>query len=309
LLLLAFLFFCLFTIFQLVYIIIPLLHLRPKDKPLHTTSQSPITILVPAYNEEASIHHCIEGITSVTYKHYEAIIINDGSTDATLEVLHGVLDLSPVTKPCTGRLLYKPIRNIFQSRRFPQLYVIDKTNGGKADALNAGIDYAQHGVVVTLDADSILGHNSLHAVNVSFEDHRIVAAGGTVHITQGTRGESCSPTSTFKVSNLLRYQVLQYMTAFYLYKFTQSYIGALTVISGAFGVFRKHLLFEIGGFRKSLGEDMDITLRIQRFISTRMRRKKIVYISLKRSVSLNVPKVLTIFFDKGSAGKKPLSTA
>lgn len=105
-----------------------------------------------------------------------------------------------------------------------------------------------------------------------------MAVGGTVHIGQGFKGSYKHPQPTFESSNLIRFQILQYLTAFYLHKVTQDKFKAITVISGAFGAFKKHHLFEVKGFRKSLGEDMDITLKMQQLIKLKYPEQRLVMV-------------------------------
>src|SRR5690606_37092 len=133
------------------------------------------------------ILHCVQGLIRQEYKNYEVIIINDGSTDRTLEVLKHDLDLQRREKPPASQLVYNPVKAVYQSTRYPYIFVLDKVNGGKADALNAGIDYASHEIVITLDADSILDGKALQAINAAFEDERVLAVGGMVNIRQGYR--------------------------------------------------------------------------------------------------------------------------
>lgn len=265
-----------FVIFQCLYNLIPLFMVK-NNREIKKEKEEKISILIPAFNEEKTILNCLRGILNVDYVNFEAIFINDGSKDNTFSQLDKHLDLRLVEKIPASKLLHEKVLGYYQSISYPNIYVIDKVNGGKADALNAGIEYAENEIIITLDADSILDTNSLHVINSTFKDDTILAVGGMVQISQGFYGDSNNPQPTFKTNGLIKYQILQYLTAFYLYKLTQSKLKSITVIAGAFGAFKKNILFEVGGYRKTVGEDMDITLKIQILIKTKYKRHKIVF--------------------------------
>ncbi|MBM7690793.1 cellulose synthase/poly-beta-1,6-N-acetylglucosamine synthase-like glycosyltransferase [Peribacillus deserti] len=270
--------FVLFVGFQVLYIFIPLFCVKSPVKPSKRSEEAGITVLVPAYNEQNIILNCLQGILHLDYKNCETIFINDGSTDHTLELLDQSLTLKAVHRLPAYKLSYNEVNAVYQSERYPSIFVIDKHNGGKSDALNTGTDYAKHELVITLDADSVLDPNALTEINEAFLDEKVLAAGGMVQITQGFRGDFKRPTPVFSIPWLIRYQILQYLTNFYLHKTTQARLRSITVIAGAFGAFRKYALFEAEGYRKTVGEDMDITLRIQRLIKKRYRGHKLLFI-------------------------------
>ncbi len=267
-----------FFAFQTLYIFVPLFIVKEKRRIIKGEPEEGISILIPAYNEEAIIKNCIQALLDVDYKNYEAIIINDGSTDHTIKLLTSMLDLKRVKKVRAGHLLHKPIKGIYQSVKYPSIFIVDKENGGKADALNAGLEFAEFETVITLDADSALDVKSLQFINSVFKDESVIAAGGMVHIGQAFCGDHENPELKLNMSNLLIYQFLQYLFNFYLYKMTQTKFKALAIISGAFGVFRRDILFKVGGYRHTVGEDMDITMAIQRYIKTEDPDRKIVFI-------------------------------
>ncbi|WP_409295891.1 glycosyltransferase [Peribacillus sp. SCS-26] len=270
--------FVLFITFQLLYIFIPLFSVKGAP-PAEGDEEAGITVLVPAYNEEAIILNCLQGVVNVSYSNCETIFINDGSNDRTLEVLDESLKLMLIDRKPAHCLSYAAVKGVYQSAKFPSIYVINKLNGGKADALNAGGDYAQHDIVITLDADSVLDPNSLKEMNRAFKDEKVLAAGGMVQITQGFRGDFRKPTPIFGVPWLIRYQILQYLTNFYLHKTTQAKLRSISVIAGAFGAFRKQALYEAKGYRKTVGEDMDITLRMQELIKKKYKGYKMLFVA------------------------------
>ena len=194
-----------------------------------------------------------------------------------MELLQAILRLRKVDKKAAGRLTHKPVKAIYQSAIYPTIYVIDKENGGKADSLNAGIEVAEFETIITLDADSTLDVNSLQIINAAFTKD-VIAAGGMVHISQAFQGDYKNPQPKFKLSGLVKFQFLQYLSNFYLYKITQAKFKGLAIISGAFGVFQRSALFEVNGYRITVGEDMDITMRIQMLIKDKYPDKKILFI-------------------------------
>lgn len=141
----------------------------------------------------------------------------------------------------------------------------------KADSLNAGIEYARKGIIVTLDADSILDRDALKIISNTFQDEDIVAGGGTVYILQGYNGEK------FSLKLIVRLQILEYMKEFLICKSSLSKMKALSIISGAFGIFRKEVLLKVGGYRDTIGEDIDITMWTQEYVM-RNNGERVVYI-------------------------------
>ncbi|EJW17881.1 glycosyltransferase family 2 protein [Paenibacillus alvei] len=262
--------------FQLLYTIIPLLFSKVK-KVNHELSEKSISVLVPAYNEELTIKNCIEAMNQVNYRNYEVIIINDGSTDHTFHRLEELLELKPVQRTGDGKLFYQAIKGVYGSARYEHIFVIDKQNGGKADSLNAGIDCAQTDIVITLDADSMLEFDSLKYVNQYFHDEDVIALGGTVKIVQGAEKKDGVIVEKFTGKGLIKSQILNYIHGFYVRKLTQSVFNSIVVISGAFGAFYKDILVQVNGFRSTVGEDIDITLKIHEYLKANHLKKKLVY--------------------------------
>ncbi|WP_264737658.1 glycosyltransferase family 2 protein [Cytobacillus firmus] len=226
-----------------------------------------MSILIPCFNEIGILETSIKSMGLLPYSQLEVIYINDGSTDDTMNYLTKSLQLKACSMSPNCKLSYEKVKGLYQSELYPNFYVIDKMNGGKADALNAGIDYSNHDLIVTLDADTILEDNALFAVNDTFKDRNVVAAGGMVHVLQTRTNEHKNRLSLRFTNMLIRVQVLDFLKAFYISKLSLVRFKALAVISGAFGIFRKQSLLDVGGYRKTIGEDIDITLRIHRLIA------------------------------------------
>lgn len=229
-------------------------------------TEKSFSILIPCYNEEKILETTIKGILQLNYKNYEVIFINDGSSDNTINKLNEILESSIKENILyTEHIPTKKINNLFKSNKYPNFYVIDKQNGGKADALNSGINFSNKDLIVTLDADSILDKNSLKIVNEHFQDPLLIAAGGTVKILQ-SRDSLNQMKTTLKRPFIVRIQILEYLNGFYIYKRSLAKFQSLAIISGAFGIFNKQILHKINGFRETVGEDIDITIRIQKLI-------------------------------------------
>ncbi|MEI2664710.1 glycosyltransferase family 2 protein [Rossellomorea sp. LJF3] len=273
---LTFAIFIAFVLFQTIYIIIPIFKNEKKKKKAVFKNHS-FSVIVPAYNEDKVIGNCIQGFLHQDHRGAELVIVNDGSIDKTLEVLAQTLDLKAYYRPVDSRLKHKEILNVYRSTKYPSIFVLDKVNGGKADALNAGINFSKNEIIITLDADSMLETNALSEMNDVFQEREVIASGGNVMIAQAFKGELHQLKPTFQVSGIIRYQFLQYLTAFFLHKRAQATVGAITVIAGAFGAFRRGTLFRIKGFRSTIGEDMDITLKLHKWIEENGRKEKIAF--------------------------------
>ncbi|SCW82491.1 Glycosyltransferase, catalytic subunit of cellulose synthase and poly-beta-1,6-N-acetylglucosamine synthase [Paenibacillus tianmuensis] len=265
-----------FLAFQLLYTVIPLLFCKVK-KLDESLPEKSISVLVPAYNEELTIKNCIDAMNGLNYRNHEVIIVNDGSKDDTLSKLHELLVLESRHREPGGQLVYKPVKGFYQSSRYPHIFVIDKHNGGKADSLNAGIDYAVSDIVITLDADSMLEARSLQYVSQYFHDPDVIALGGTVKIVQGAEKKNGVIVEKFTGKGIIKSQVINYIHGFYVRKLTQSVFNSIVVISGAFGAFYKDILVRVNGFRSTVGEDIDITLKIHEYMKANRLAKKLVY--------------------------------
>ena len=235
-----------------------------------------ISILIPCYNEEKIIKNTIEGLIRIDYMNYECLFINDGSTDKTLKELKEVLQLRKVNRIKRYDLCSKAIKEIYQSERYPNMFVIDKENGGKSEALNSGINYSLYDYIVTLDADSILKKDAISIMSGVFNDSKVVAASGIIQIMQSFNLSKDIDRTTLKINNLLKLQTIEYIKSCYCYKASLAKLKSLLVISGAFGFFKKDILLAVDGFSNVIGEDLDITLKIQFFIKN--SNQKIAYV-------------------------------
>lgn len=238
----------------------------------------PISILVPAYNESKNIIDSINSLLSLQYPDFQLIVVNDGSKDDTLEILKASFHLKPTIR-AVNSLPFKHahINQVYTSSAFPDLIVVDKSNGGKADAINAGLACCHTPLFCVMDADSILEPTALiNAVRPFIESPtNIVAVGGTVGIANGCDIENGQITKFGLPKKFLpRVQVVEYTRAFLMARLANSRAGTLTLISGAFGIFRHDIVSDLGGFdTTTVGEDMEMVVRLHHHL----KAKKIPY--------------------------------
>lgn len=235
-----------------------------------TGAEQPITLISPAYNEEKSIVAAVESLLMLDYPEYEVIIVNDGSTDNTLEIMVAHFQLYLSDDQPAASLETRAVKATYRSRMHPRLKLIDKMNGGKADALNTGINYSAYPLICGVDADSILTRNSLiRIVQPLLKDPSTVAIGGMIKVMNGCEIYQGRLLQTGLPSNpLALLQVVEYTRAFLYGRLGWLPFHAILLISGAFGLFQKDTLIEVGGFsRDTIGEDMELIVRLHRVLS------------------------------------------
>ncbi|MSP98014.1 MAG: glycosyltransferase family 2 protein [Betaproteobacteria bacterium] len=244
--------------------------------------QMPVSLIVPAFNESATIASSISALLQLHYQHFEVIVVNDGSSDDTLAVLTREFQLQPFPEAYRVQIKTQPVRGIYRSVTQPNLRVIDKENGGgKADAINAGINAARHPIFYAGDADSVLDPHSLeHVVRPFLEDPHTVACGGTVRIVNGctVRGGFLERIALPR-NPLALFQVVEYLRAFLAGRLGWSAINGMLIVSGAFGIFHRETVVEAGGFRADvIGEDMELIVRLHRRLSARRARYRVTFV-------------------------------
>jgi cellulose synthase/poly-beta-1,6-N-acetylglucosamine synthase-like glycosyltransferase len=246
----------------------------------YSNLELPVTLIIPAYNEEATVVATVRSLLQLNYARFEILVVNDGSADRTLDVLKEAFGLQPFPEVVRRRLATSPLRGVYRSPSHPELKVIDKENGGKADALNAGINAAQYPLFCALDADGVLRPDSLQFVTRPFlDDPRTVAAGGIVRIANGCDVVNGWIVRTGLPQRMLPLlQVVEYCRAFLFGRLGWNPFNGLLVISGAFGVFHKETVIEVGGYRRStIGEDMELVVRLHRLLSRQGRPYRVVF--------------------------------
>jgi cellulose synthase/poly-beta-1,6-N-acetylglucosamine synthase-like glycosyltransferase len=240
------------------------------DELITSAGAPPITLVAPAYNEEPTCVESVRSLLTLEYPEYEILVVNDGSSDGTLERLRTAFNLQPASRIPTASLESEPVRQVYRSRRHPNLWVLDKENGGKADALNAGINFCRTPLFCAMDADSLLERGALvRIVRPFLEDDTTVAAGGILRIANGCVVKQGQVTDVRLPRNVwARFQVLEYLRAFLSGRMGWDALDATLVISGAFGIFRRATVVEAGGYATdTVGEDMELVVRLHRHCS------------------------------------------
>lgn len=242
----------------------------------------PIALIVPAYNEEMNVVESVHSMLALEYPNFEVIVINDGSKDQTLQRLIEAYRLVKFQRPHEEALAHAPIRGLYSSPLTDRLFVVDKENGGKADAQNAGVNVCRAPIFCVIDGDSILEPDALiRAVQPFIEDpERMIAVGGTIRIANGSRIESGRVAEVRLPTKLLPlFQVVEYLRAFLMARLAWSRINTLMLVSGAFGVFRRAEVVAVGGFTKgSMGEDLDLVIKLHRHMMDSGRKYRIEFV-------------------------------
>ncbi|ELY56537.1 family 2 glycosyl transferase [Natronococcus amylolyticus DSM 10524] len=230
-----------------------------------------IAIVVPAYNEAPVIVSSVQSFLDLQYPDYEVIVVNDGSSDDTLDRLVDAFDLEAVPASPPRELPCETVRDVYRSTENRKLTVIDKENGGKADALNAGVYLTEKQLFCAVDADSVIERDALLSVAKPFLEYpeRTVATGGVVRVAN-----SCSITEgiveEIRLSRnpLVGFQTMEYLRAFLSGRIGLSSLKSLMIISGAFGLFDTRLVREVGGYRSdTITEDMELVVRMHRYLN------------------------------------------
>ncbi|HET9426810.1 MAG TPA: glycosyltransferase [Allosphingosinicella sp.] len=241
-----------------------------------------IAVLAPAFNEELSIVESVRSLLALHYPNFEVIVINDGSKDRTLQRLIDEFGLSRVDRYYEEAVEHQPIKDLYASPRLPRLLVIDKENGGKSDALNAGINLARSPIFCSMDADSLLEADALlRAVRPFVEEPtRVVAVGGTIRLANGSRIAAGRVEKVGMPGKLVvLIQVIEYLRAFLMARLALGRMQVLTVISGAFGLFRRQTAISVGGYSHgTVGEDMELVIKLHRRMRDEKRDYRIEFI-------------------------------
>ena len=252
---------------------------------IHSSVLSPpITVLAPAHNEEKSIRTSVRSMLELDYPELEVIVINDGSSDRTMEELTEEFGLREMNALYVQEVRSARVRGIYKSLRDPRLLVIDKEAGGsKADAVNAGLNAASSPWVCVVDSDSILETDALLRIMTPLlsASKSVVGAGGIVRVLNGSTIEN----GRMKQVRLPRkpievIQVIEYLRAFLVGREAWGTMNMLMIISGAFGVFRTDVVRAIGGYRgKAIGEDFDLVARMHRYLRDHDQKYKIQFLA------------------------------
>ena len=265
-------------------------------------STKPLTMVVPAYNEEVTIVDSITNLIHCDYPRFEVVVVNDGSRDGTLDVLKQAFRLRRTDLPYREAIGTAKVRAMYEATlplppEVSRMVVIDKENAGKADALNAGINASTAPYFVSLDADSILDQRALkELVRVIQEDPQVVAVGGQVAIANGCIIRQGKVVSVGLPSHpLARFQMVEYLRSFTTGRTGLDRLGSVLILSGVFAVFEKETVIRAGGYltpyvtqkltREYVGErastvceDMEIIVRLHRFVHDKLRHRRIAFL-------------------------------
>jgi cellulose synthase/poly-beta-1,6-N-acetylglucosamine synthase-like glycosyltransferase len=227
-----------------------------------------VSVLAPAYNEAATIRQSVRSMLALRHPRHEVIVINDGSRDETLDALIEEFRLYRSSRVALGEIPTGTVRGVYESRDPIPLVVVDKENRGKADALNCGINYARHDLFAAVDADSIIESDALLQISRPFLEYpdETMAVGGMIRTVNSCEVEHGAVTRARTPDSLLaRFQTIEYLRAFLAGRTALSYANALLIVSGAFGMFRRAVVVEVGGYSlDTVGEDMELVVRIHR---------------------------------------------
>ena len=256
---------------------------RPDSRRLlRSPLTPPISILAPAFNEEANVEENVRSLLMLDYPLFEVILINDGSSDRTLEVLISRFDLRLSGRSYDRAVACRPIRAIYESAAYPNLVVIDKTNGGKADALNAGLNLALYPLFCGIDADSILEADALlRLVRPFLEAPGItVAAGGVIRVANGCDVRAGRVRQVRLVTRLLPLvQIVEYLRAFLFGRMGWAGGNSLLIISGAFGLFERRAALLAGGYTTgTVGEDLELVVKMHRRLREEGRPYRVEFV-------------------------------
>lgn len=242
----------------------------------------PISIIATAHNEEKTIVESIRSLLSLEYPIFEVIVVNDGSTDFTLDKMIKFFQLERSRRVFRKVVDHRPVKGIYTSPLHPKLVVVDKFNGRKADALNAGLNVSRYPLFCAVDADSLLEKDALlKMVRPFLEDpEKTVAAGGIIRLSNGctVKGGQIKEVRLPR-HPIARFQVIEYFRAFLGGRIGMSKLKSVLIVSGAFGLFRKDIALQCGGYRTgTIGEDMDLIVRMRRHLHSMKRPFEIRFV-------------------------------
>ena len=242
----------------------------------------PISIVVPAHNEERGIVDTVRSLLQLNYGEFEVVVVNDGSSDATLERLIRAFDLRKTDRIYRRTLPTERVKGIYASLEVPSLTVVDKDPGGKSDALNAGINLSRYPLFCSVDADSVIEENALLRVVKPFMEHpeEMVAVGGIVRIINGCEVKDGRVVKIGLPRRAMAvFQVVEYLRAFLSGRIGWSVLRSLLIISGAFGLYKKAEVVAVGGYDFHTDtEDLELVVKLHEHLKKQKSRYRIVFV-------------------------------
>ncbi len=250
------------------------------ERYMYSDNLLPISLLIPAYNEEENVVQNIKSLLKMDYPNFEIIVVNDGSSDKTHEKIVEAFNLYQIESSQKVSIPTKEVRGVYYNVDYPNLLYIDKENGGKSDALNAGINASSYPLFACLDADSRLEKDALLKLSIEFnKDKNTIVAGGIVRIANGSvirDGEFKGFSMPKRI--IERFQIVEYYRSFLSGRVSWGISNSMLIVSGAFGVFQKQAVIEVGGYKtNTIGEDMEIVVRLHSYMKKHKRKYKIIF--------------------------------
>lgn len=277
----------LYTTYLFLSVLFGAIRLYDKDRMMRLNSELkhdyylPISVIMPAYNEQVTIVDSVKSLLNLDYQLYEIIIVDDGSSDETTDALLRAFRFHQTDRPIQQKLPAKAIDAVYEAKlEGIKIMLIRKENGGKGDALNVGINASRYPYFVTLDADSLLQRNALEKIiQPVLADESVIAVGGMVRIAQ------CVKMTDGEVKDyhmpwhpIIGMQVVEYDRSFLASRILLDQFSGNLIISGAFGLFRKDVVLSTGGYRTdTIGEDMELVMRLHTFMLNNNRPYKVKY--------------------------------
>lgn len=229
----------------------------------------PVSVVISAFNEEKMIVSTVLSVMQLKYAEFEIIVVNDGSLDETLARLLIKFDMYPTDMIYKKNLEIKHVRAVYRSRTYPRLLVVDKENGRRADANNAGAEYARYPIICQIDADCVLEPDALvRMVRPFLADRYVVAVTGMIRPANGLIIDQGKIVQHGIPNNFLPLiQYVEYLRAFHWARAGLTRLNANLCMSGAYTAVRKDIFLKVGGANvNAVVDDFELTVTIQRYI-------------------------------------------
>ncbi|HUR37692.1 MAG TPA: glycosyltransferase family 2 protein, partial [Terriglobales bacterium] len=241
----------------------------------------PVTLIIPAYNEEDAIIQTTTSMLELNYPEKEVIVVDDGSTDHSVLRMVQHFKLQRVEKVYRERIPANRPIVFYLNPEIPGLLLVSKENGGKSDALNVGINLSHNPYFCTVDADSIIERDALLRLMAPVVHSKVntVVSGGVVRIANGCTLEKAEVTAVNLPSSWLeRCQIVEYTRTFLFGRPGWNFLNATFICSGAFCMLQKDVVVQAGGFSNdTVTEDIDMIAKLHRFLKDKGWKYRMVF--------------------------------